>query len=149
MRNAHWTRERRLTSKQRSLSPGKIKHHASVDNTRMMRRFTEQSCAPHNALRAGTSRALQVRARATVLPGLVSERCTKPVITNHSLRIEASSRAIVEDVATRLNIFYYSPIAVDYLKKLFSLCATSGTRHCFLRPSTSRLSSARVQIGST
>ena len=74
MRTARWTREGRLTSRWRSLFLGKIEHHAFVGNTRMMRRLNEQSCAPHNALRAGISRALQVRARATVLPGLAAER---------------------------------------------------------------------------
>jgi len=49
-----------------------------------MRRLNEQSCASHNALRAGTSRALQVRARATVLPGLVSERWVAILVASSS-----------------------------------------------------------------
>jgi hypothetical protein len=74
MQNGHWTREGKLTSKQRSLLLGKTKHNASVDKTRVMRRSNEQGWASHKALRAGTSRALQVRARATVLFGLIAKR---------------------------------------------------------------------------
>ena len=37
----------------------------SVDNIRMKRRLNEQDCVSYNALRAGNSRALQVRAKAT------------------------------------------------------------------------------------
>jgi len=67
--------KKRLTSRQRSSSgSGKTKHHASVDNTRMMRKLNDQSRFSHNALRAGTSRALQVRARETVLFALMARR---------------------------------------------------------------------------
>jgi len=58
---------RRPTSKQRSLSLGKMEHHVSSDNKRIMIRLNStRGRASHNALRAGTSSALQVRARETV-----------------------------------------------------------------------------------
>jgi len=45
----------------------------SVGPAHMMREWREP-CVSHNALRAGTSRALQVRARETVLLGLIGTR---------------------------------------------------------------------------
>jgi len=47
--------------------------HAFGGNTHLMRETRERS-VPHNATSAGTSRALQVRAKETVLLGLIARR---------------------------------------------------------------------------
>ena len=84
--------KRRLTSTQRSSSgSGKTKHHTFVDSTRMMRKLNEQNRFSHNVLRAGTSRALQVRARETVLFWLMARRWVAiRVASSSSLKTRAA-----------------------------------------------------------
>ena len=69
----------------------------SGGNTRLMRESREH-CVSHNAMRAGTWRALQVRPKETVLLGLIARRSAAICVVNSSsLKTRAAMAAVTGD----------------------------------------------------
>ena len=70
-------------------------HHVSVGNTRVKSKLRE-SCVSHNTLRAGASRAQQVRARVTVFSGLIVRRWMAICEANSSSLKTRSAMVVLE-----------------------------------------------------
>jgi len=72
-------------------------HNTSGDTTRLMRESREHSVS-HNTMRAGTWRALQVRARETMVLGLIAKRSAAICAANSSsLKTRVAMLVVAED----------------------------------------------------